>query len=141
MLRHVQGGPVARIFLCFALVLLALGASSESQGQTSENSPEKKIDALFSGATSPGAPGLTALVRQNGKTIIERGYGMRDLRTKAKIDSHTNFRLASFTKQFTVMAIMLLVHNGKLRYDETLTKIFPDFPDYGKSITIRNLLN
>lgn len=132
---------MARIFLCFALVFLAFGASSESQAQTSENSPEKKIDALFSGVTSPGAPGLAALVRQNGKTIFERGYGVRDLRTKAKIDSHTNFRLASFTKQFTAMAIMLLVHDGKLRYEETLTEIFPDFPDYGKSIAVRNLLN
>jgi CubicO group peptidase (beta-lactamase class C family) len=39
------------------------------------------------------------------------------------------------------MAIMLLMRDGKLRYDETLTEIFPDFPAYGKSITIRNLLN
>jgi CubicO group peptidase (beta-lactamase class C family) len=39
------------------------------------------------------------------------------------------------------MAIMLLVHDGKLRYDESLPEIFPDFPSYGKTITIRNLLN
>jgi len=39
----------------------------------------------------------------------------------------------SFTKQFTAMAVMLLVHDGKLRYDQTLTGIFPDFPAYGKS--------
>jgi CubicO group peptidase (beta-lactamase class C family) len=66
---------------------------------------------------------------------------VRDLRSKVKIDAHTNFRLASFTKQFTAMAIMLLVHGGKLRYDQTLTEIFPDFPAYGKTITVRNLLN
>ncbi|HZC34831.1 MAG TPA: serine hydrolase domain-containing protein, partial [Chthoniobacterales bacterium] len=64
-----------------------------------------------------------------------------DLRTKTKIDAQTNFRLASFTKQFTAMGIMLLVHDGKLRYEETLGEIFPDFPEYGKTITIRNLLN
>jgi CubicO group peptidase (beta-lactamase class C family) len=39
------------------------------------------------------------------------------------------------------MSIMLLVHDGKLRYDDKLTDVFPDFPAYGKSITIRNLLN
>ena len=39
------------------------------------------------------------------------------------------------------MAIMLLVHDGKLRYDETLAEIFSDFPAYGKTITVRNLLN
>src|SRR5260370_6742262 len=39
------------------------------------------------------------------------------------------------------MAIILLVHDGRLRYDETLTYIFPEFPAYGKTITVRNLLN
>ena len=132
---------MARIFLCFAMVLLALGAPGQSQAQSPESSAERKIDALFSGVTSPDAPGLAVLVRQNGKTIFERGYGVRDLRTKSRIDAHTNFRLASFTKQFTAMAIMLLVRDGKLRYDQTLAEIFPDFPAYGKSITVRKLLN
>jgi CubicO group peptidase (beta-lactamase class C family) len=132
---------VARIFSRFALVILALGAPSQLQAQSSESSLEKKIDALFSDLTSPDLPGLVVLVRQNGKTVFERGYGVRDLRTKSRIDAQANFRLASFTKQFTAMAIMLLVHDGKLRYDETLTEIFPDFPDYGKTITIRNLLS
>jgi len=132
---------LARTLLCFALAFLVLGVLSESRAQSREDSAESKIDALFSGVTAPDAPGLAALVRENGKTVFEQGYGLRDLRTKTKIDAHTNFRLASFTKQFTAMAIMLLAHDGKLGYDETLTEIFPDFPVYGKSITIRNLLN
>ena len=132
---------MARIFFCFALILLALGAPGQSQAQSPESSREKEIDALLSGVTSTDAPGLAVLVRYNGKTLFEQGYGVRDLRTKSRIAAHTNFRLASFTKQFTAMAIMLLVHDGRLRYDETLTEIFPDFPDYGKSITVRSLLN
>jgi CubicO group peptidase (beta-lactamase class C family) len=64
-----------------------------------------------------------------------------DLGSLRKIDAHTNFRLASCTKQFTAMSIMLLVHDGKLRYEDRLTDVFPDFPEYGRSITIRNLLN
>jgi CubicO group peptidase (beta-lactamase class C family) len=125
------------------LVLLVIAAASYSRAQSRspEASTDKKIDELFSGVTSPDLPGLAVRVRQNGKTVFERGYGVTDLRTKIKIDAHTNFRLASFTKQFTAMAIMLLVHDGKLRYDETLAKMFPDFPAYGKSITVRNLLN
>jgi CubicO group peptidase (beta-lactamase class C family) len=63
------------------------------------------------------------------------------LRTKTKIDAHTNFRLASFTKQFTAACIMLLAHDGKLHYDDHITDFFPEFPEYGKSITVRNLLN
>ena len=132
-----------RTFLNSVFVLLALAAPyySRAQSRPSETPIEKKMDALFSGLTSPDAPGLAVLVRQNGKTVFEHGYGVSNLRSKTRIDARTNFRLASFTKQFTAMAIMLLMRDGKLRYDETLTEIFPDFPAYGKSITIRNLLN
>ena len=65
---------------------------------------------------------------------------MRDLRSLRKIDAVTDFRLASFTKQFTAMAVMLLVHDGKLRYDQPLTDIFPGFPPYARAITVRHLL-
>jgi len=100
-----------------------------------------QIDAIFAGLQSEQAPGAAVLVIKDGHTVYERGYGVTDLRTLHKIDGRTNFRLASLTKQFTATAIMLLVHDGKLRYEDHLTDVFPDFPDYGKSITIRNLLN
>jgi len=119
--------------------LLALGMKTNAQAP--EMATENQMDEIFSRLTSPDAPGMAVLVRTQGQTIFERGYGVRDLRMKAKINAHTNFRLASFTKQFTAMAIMLLVHDGKLRYDQTLAELFPDFPAYGKSMTVRNLLN
>lgn len=120
-----------RVFLLTTMLGLMPAPAPDSASQ---------IDALFArvDATSPGA---AVLVIQNGRPVFERGYGITDLRTLHKIDEHTNFRLASVTKQFTAMAIMLLVHDGKLRYDEKLTEIFPEFPAYGKTITIRNLLN
>jgi CubicO group peptidase (beta-lactamase class C family) len=127
-----------RIIAGFAL--LTLSAARSMPAQSADNSREEQVEGIFASLASPDAPGFAVLVRQNGKTAFERGYGVRDLRTKAKIDAHTNFRLASFTKQFTAMAIMLLARDGKLRYDESLTEIFPDFPVYGKTITIRNLL-
>lgn len=127
--------------IILTLVFLALHAPQSSRAQSPDSSLEKKADSLFLGVTSPDAPGLVVLVRQNGKTVFERGYGVRDLRTKTRIDARTNFRLASFTKQFTAMAIMLLVHDGKLHYEDRLTKFFPGFPAYGNGITIRNLLN
>ena len=90
---------------------------------------------------APNSPGLAVLVVKDGRKLFERGYGLRDLHTATKIDPRTNFRLASCSKQFTAIAIMLLVHDGKLRYDQKLTDVFPDFPAYGRSISIRNLLN
>jgi CubicO group peptidase (beta-lactamase class C family) len=98
------------------------------------------IDAIFAPLADAKSPGVAVLVRRDGRTIFERGYGVRDLRTLSGIDAKTDFRLASFTKQFTAMAIMLLVHDGRLRYDQRLTEIFPDFPAYGRAVTIHHLL-
>lgn len=98
------------------------------------------INAIFAPLTDANSPGVAVLVRRNGRTLFARGYGARDLRTLARIDTKTNFRLASCTKQFTAMAIMLLVHDGRLRYDQRLTDIFPAFPAYGQAITVRHLL-
>ncbi len=53
----------------------------------------------------------------------------------------TNFRLASVSKQFTAMCIMMLVERGLLRYDQTLRQLFPHFPAYGDKITIDHLLH
>jgi CubicO group peptidase (beta-lactamase class C family) len=98
------------------------------------------LDSIFAHLADAKSPGFAVLVRKAGRTVFERAYGVRDLRTRAPIDARTDFRLASFTKQFTAMSIMLLVHDGKLGYDQSLTDIFPEFPAYGRAITIRHLL-
>ena len=89
---------------------------------------------------TPGSPGLAVIVLKNGEVVFQQGYGLANLETRAAIAPDTDFRLASFTKQFTATCIMLLVHDGKLSYDDTLTKIFPGFPAYGSAITVRMLL-
>lgn len=100
----------------------------------------RDISAVFSDLT-PNQPGCAALVVDHGKTVFQQGYGLADLERKIPITPTTNFRLASVTKQFTATAIMLLVKDGKLTYDTQLGEIFPDFPAYGRAITVRNLLN
>src|SRR5712691_6122407 len=123
-----------------AMLLLLLLVAGDGRGQKRERA-KIAIDPVFDGLVRPDDPGFAVLTRYGGKSSFLESYGVRDLRSKTKIDARTNFRLASFTKQFTAMAVMMLVHDGKLRYDETLAEIFPDFPAYGKPITIRNLLN
>ncbi len=114
--------------LLLAAVLLAAAAAPTA------------IDAIFKPLISPRDPGAAVMVRQAGRPVFLAGYGVSDLKTSNRIGPATNFRLASVTKQFTAMAIMLLVHDGKLHYTERLTDIFRDFPDYGRNITIRELL-
>jgi CubicO group peptidase (beta-lactamase class C family) len=124
----------------FAAGLLALGLAL-SAATTLAQVSSSQIDGIFSSLKSSNAPGAAVVVVRNGRPVFRGGYGVTDLRTLAPIDAKTNFRLASFTKQFTAAAIMLLVRDGKLHYDDHLTDIFPEFPAYGKSITVRNLLN
>src|SRR5579863_5558380 len=125
----------------FSLLLIILSGASSLLAQSSSKDLAKELDTSFSGIATADTPGFAVMVKKDGNVVFEKGYGVRDLRTKTAIDAQTNFRLASFTKQFTAMAIMLLVHDGKLRYDQTLTQIFPEFPVYGKTISVRNLLN
>jgi CubicO group peptidase (beta-lactamase class C family) len=139
-LAGLQPGAYIGVSLAIAIGLIG-GGSGRLGGETVDSSVAAKIDGVFSSAIAPDGPGAAVLVRRGGQDVFVRGYGLRELRTKTAIDARTNFRLASCTKQFTAMAIMLLVHDGKLRYDEKLTEVFTKFPDYGKSITISNLLN
>lgn len=127
--------------LLAALLSLAMRGEAQAPVPAAKSPSESELDAIFSAVTQANQPGLAAMVRKDKRTVYAKGFGVRDLRSKAKIDADTNFRLASFTKQFTAMAIMLLVHDKKLRYDQTLTEVFPEFPAYGKNVTIRNLLN
>jgi CubicO group peptidase (beta-lactamase class C family) len=136
-----EGNMVSAMISTLAAVSLLFAPGSAYERQRETDSRESKIDRIFAPLADVRSPGAAVLVRENGRTVFQRGYGVRDLRTQKAIDSQTNFRLASCTKQFTAMAIMLLVHDGKLRYDDHLTDVFPEFPDYGRAITIRNLLN
>src|SRR5712691_1899070 len=118
--------------LALALLLLA--------GAVTAPDRETATSALVKGLVAGGQPGLAVLVRRDGRTVLARGYGLRDLRTRTPIGSRTRFRLASVTKQMTAAAIMLLVRDGRLRYEDTLVQALPGFPAYGNGVTIRHLL-
>ncbi len=99
----------------------------------------KNIDQLFN-QFSNKTPGCAVGVVQNGEVIYERCFGLANLETKTLITPDTAFRLASLTKPFTTMAIMLLKEQNKLEFDDPAKKYIPGFPVYARNITIRNLL-
>ncbi len=121
----------------FALLTGILAASAAQQ----EAQQRKQIDSVISAVSKANEPGFAVLVKKGPAIFFEKGYGVRELGKPGAIDPATNFRLASVTKQFTAMAIMLLVHDGKLHYQDRLTDIWRDFPPYGHEITIKHLLN
>jgi CubicO group peptidase (beta-lactamase class C family) len=142
--EHLNISHRTPLVMKLAAGFLAFGGivtNARAQDPPNSSAMAQNIESIFAPLDTPNSPGVAVLVITNGKKLFERSYGLRDVHSSAKIDPRTNFRLASCSKQFTAMAIMLLVHDGKLRYDQKLTDVFPDFPAYGKSISIRNLLN
>jgi CubicO group peptidase (beta-lactamase class C family) len=123
------------LFLLMALTL----AFRPSANAADENS--RMIDNLFQEFNHPGAPGASVMVIRNGKVLFVKSYGLADVANKIPCAPETNFRLASLTKEFTAMAVLILADNGQLSLDDPITKFFPEFPDYGKNITVRELLN
>ena len=117
------------------LVLALVGVAPAA-----DTPPEAAAAAVFGGLVRGEEPGLAVLVRQDGKTVFERCLGVRDLRSRDRIDPGTAFRLASVTKQLTATAVMLLARDGKLRYEDALSDLVPSFPAYGKGIRVRHLL-
>ncbi len=81
----------------------------------------------------------SVLIAKKGKILLSKGYGMAN-NTSALVNSPTTkFKLASVSKQFTAMAIMILQEKGKLSTEDKLTKYIADYPN-GDKITIHNLL-
>jgi CubicO group peptidase (beta-lactamase class C family) len=99
------------------------------------------IDALFADYDHPNVPGASVIVIQAGKVAYRHAYGLSDVETHVAATTATNYRLASVTKQFTAMAILMLAERHKLTLDDSLVKFFPDYPAYGKAVTVRHLLN
>lgn len=101
----------------------------------------QEIDALFRDYSGAHSPGASVMVIKDGQIVFKKAYGWANIEDKVPATTQTNYDIASMTKQFTAMAVMMLAEHKKLNYDDPITKFFPDFPAYGKSITVRNLLN
>lgn len=99
-----------------------------------------QIDALFSDYDRPNVPGASVIVIHDARIAYRHAYGLADVEAHVAATSATNYRLASVTKQFTAMCILMLAERHKLSLDDSLTAIFPDYAPYGSAVTIRHLL-
>ncbi|WP_247235573.1 serine hydrolase [Telluribacter sp. SYSU D00476] len=124
--------PLLLITMLVSGIQLVLAQSSPSAA---------RIDSLFAEWNKPGKPGAAIGVVHQGKLIYAKGFGEADLETGAPNSPETVFHVASVSKQFTAYAIVLLAEQGKLSLNDDIRKYLPEVPDFGKTITIRHLLN
>ena len=99
------------------------------------------VNRAFAPWSNTDGPGCALGVARDGNVVYQNGYGMANLEVDAPITPNTIFHVASVSKQFTAMAIMLLVRDGKLSLDDDIRRHLPELPDYGHKITIRHLLH
>jgi CubicO group peptidase (beta-lactamase class C family) len=89
-------------------------------------------------------PGIAVAVIKDGKVIHSKGYGVRSLNTKEKVDENTLFGIASNSKAFTAAALGILIDEGKLKWDDKVRDYIPEFKLYNpyvtEEFTIRDLL-
>jgi len=124
------------LVLAFASVTLATAQSDRISGDKSA----EKVDALFAQWSKPDSPGCALAVIKNGQIIYKRGYGMANLDYGIPISSAAVFNIASVSKQFTAMSVMLLARQGKISLGDDIRKYVTEFPQYQSPTTIRNLL-
>lgn len=126
MIRHLLlAGPIA--------ALLAAAAAAQPAIDT------KSVDEVFAKWTTT-TPGCAVGVAVGGKPVLMKAYGMADLEHDIPNTPETIFESGSVAKQFTAMAIMLLVKDGKLSLDDPARKYIPELPDYKVPLTIRHML-
>lgn len=119
-------------FLLAGLLLFSLSAVAQLR---------ERLDSVMRSSNPSTEPGTALLVVVGGQIIYKNGYGLANGKTKTPITAETNFRMASISKQFTAMCILLLEKEGKLTLDDPLIKFFPGFnARVGKKVHVRHLL-
>lgn len=126
---------VARVALFLA------GANTLNAQQPLPASMTRRIDSVFAAYDNRTSPGCAVAVVRDSKTVFEKGYGMSDFQHAVPITPTSIFHVASISKQFTAMAIVLLAQDGKLSLDDDIRKHLPEVPDFGRLITIRHLIH
>ncbi|HYA22660.1 MAG TPA: serine hydrolase domain-containing protein [Terriglobales bacterium] len=125
-----------RAALALVCCLLVAGASCAAQDALTD-----KVDRIFSQWNTTSSPGCALAVVKDGHIVYEHGYGMANLELGVAITPQSVFDIGSVSKHVTAMAILLLVHDGKLSLDDDIRKYLPEMPDYGSTITLRHLLH
>ena len=98
------------------------------------------IDMLIQESYKPTEPGVAVIVVKDGEIVFRKGHGMANLELGVPMEPDMVFRIASVTKQFTAVAILMLAEQGKLSLDDSISKFLPDYPTHGHLITLKHLL-
>ena len=127
------------------IVAAALALATAAPALPAQVFRQKDFDAYVArGLQVLRTPGASIAVVRNGRTLFAKGYGVRTMGDTARVDAHTLFQIASNTKAFTTAALAILADEGKLAWDDPVTKFLPGFQLYDpyvtRELTVRDLV-
>jgi CubicO group peptidase (beta-lactamase class C family) len=128
-------------FLAILVITSVCASAQEQSGASAPDSTATRVDKVFTQYDKPDSPGCALAVIKDGNVVYKRGYGIADLDHDIPIKPDSVFHVASVSKQFTAMAILLLAKQNKLSLDDEVRKYIPELRDLGAPITIRHLLH
>lgn len=109
--------------------------------QSSSAQIEKGLDSILNKSIGINEPGIALYIENDGKILYNKGLGTWGDNSDKVLNPNTNFRLASVSKQFTAMCILLLEQDKKLSFDDPISRYFPELPkSIADKITVRNLI-
>jgi CubicO group peptidase (beta-lactamase class C family) len=121
--------------------LLALALWGAAAHGSADGDVSAKVDAAVeSYRKAQKIPGVSLAVCRDGKVVKATGYGLGNVEWNDAVTPQTIFQTGSVGKQFTAMAVMMLVEGGKIGLDDKLSKYVPESPAIWRGVTIRNLL-
>ncbi len=96
----------------------------------------QKIDTYIQSAMKEWKmPGFAVAIVKNDSIVFAKGYGVKDIRTNEPVNENTLFMIASCTKAFTTAALSILVDQGKIKWEDPVTKYLPNFQMYDPWVT------
>lgn len=104
------------------------------------STPAARVDQLMTPYKGRLSPGAAVMVMKDGEVIFKEAYGMANLTYDVPFETATPTNIGSTSKQFTAFGIALLARDGELSLEDDIRKYFPELPDFGKTVSIRNLL-
>jgi CubicO group peptidase (beta-lactamase class C family) len=125
-----------------ACIVAVPGALAQTPRPALTEQQLASIDTFVAGEMNKEQiPGLAVGVYSRGTILLAKGYGMANVELDVLVKPETIFQSGSVGKQFVSAAMMMLVEEGKVSLDDSITKYFPDAPDGWKPILLRNLLS
>lgn len=118
------------------LVILAL-AFGKCWAQTPEFVKNELDSYVEKGMKKWDLPGLAIAIVKDGKVILSKGFGVKDIETKSPVDENTHFFIASNTKLFTGTALAYLAYQKKLDLNDAITKYYPEYQLYDSLSTVQ----